>query len=67
MAGLTFEHVTKTFTRFGTMSAATLSNNPRAFTMRNVGIITTGNGTMSVAMRTRNVSSRPKNRIRANA
>ena len=54
-------------TRFGAIRAPSESTSPRCWTIRNVGIMITWNGTISVARSAMNVTSRPKNRIRANA
>ena len=54
-------------TRFGAIRAPSESTRPRCWTIRNVGIMITWNGTISVARSAMNITSRPKNRSRANA
>ena len=54
-------------TRFGTMSAPSVSTIPRPRTMRSVGIITTWKGTMSVARISMKATLRPTKRILARA
>ena len=54
-------------TRLGAISAPSVSTRPRCCTIRNVGIMITWNGTISVARSAMNVTSRPKKRSRANA
>ena len=54
-------------TRLGRISAGSVFTSPSRCTIKNVGIIVTWNGTISVASSATNSTSRPKNRIRANA
>src|SRR5919198_106552 len=54
-------------TRLGTISAPRESISPRCCTIRNVGIMTTWNGTISVASIATKRRALPKNRIRAKA
>ena len=53
--------------RLGTISAPSVSISPSFRTIRNVGIMITWNGIISVASTRMKTTSRPKNLIRANA
>src|SRR3954447_12367528 len=54
-------------TRLGSISAGRVLTSPRCFTMSNVGIIRTWNGTIKVARMARKATERPGKRSRANA
>src|SRR3954447_9762208 len=57
----------KGVTRLGSMRAGRVSTSPRCFTISSVGIISTWNGTISVARIARKAIERPGKRMRANA